>query len=463
MTTIRLPHKWRPRTYQLPAWRYLESGGRHAELIWARRHGKDEVALHRTACAAFERVANYWHMLPEAAQARKAIWDAVNPHTGMRRIDEAFPRELRSRTREQEMQIVFANGSTWQVVGSDNFNSLVGSAPAGIVYSEWAIANPAARAYLRPIIAENNGWQLFITTPRGKNHAYTTFKSAQKDPSAFTQILTAAASGIFTAEELYREKQMYIDDFGPEVGAAMFEQEYMCSFDAAVMGAYYAREFARIDAEGRICQVDRDESVPVDVVFDIGWSDDTAIWFFQVISGEVHVIDYYASNGYGPEHYAEVMDKKGYNYRKDAMGRALIWLPHDGWAKTFAANGRSAVEQFLQFGYYSQKVPELSLQDGINATRRMLDVAYFDAENCEEGIEALKLYHHEYDQDRKIFKDKPLHDWTSHASDSARYMAIVWRDMVPESKKQTVFPVKDGKMNVTMDDLWNSRPTRKRM
>ena len=113
----------------------MEAGGKHAELIWHRRSGKDEVALHRTACAAFERRANYWHMLPEASQARKAIWDAVNPHTGKLRIDEAFPHEIRAKTLNNEMQITFVNGSSWQVIGSDNYNSLVGSAPAGIVYS----------------------------------------------------------------------------------------------------------------------------------------------------------------------------------------------------------------------------------------------------------------------------------------------------------------------------------------
>jgi len=155
MPEIVLPNNWNPRPYQLQAWRYLENGGRHAELIWHRRSGKDEVALHRAACAAFERVAGYWHMLPEYSQARKAIWDAVNPHTGRKRVDEAFPLELRKATRNQEMIIEFKNGSTWQVVGSDSYNSLVGSSPAGIVYSEWALANPNARAYLRPILAEN--------------------------------------------------------------------------------------------------------------------------------------------------------------------------------------------------------------------------------------------------------------------------------------------------------------------
>src|SRR3712207_6376859 len=140
VATIRLPYAWSPRPYQRGLWSYLEQGGRRAVEVAHRRWGKDEVALHWTAVAAHQRVGAYWHMLPEAAQARKAIWDAVNPHTGKRRIDEAFPPVLRETTREAEMFIRMDNGSTWQVVGSDNFNSLVGSPPIGLVASEHALA-----------------------------------------------------------------------------------------------------------------------------------------------------------------------------------------------------------------------------------------------------------------------------------------------------------------------------------
>jgi len=134
----------------MAAWEYLERGGKHAEMIWSRRAGKDEVALHRTAVAMFERVGTYWHMLPMAAQARKAIWNAVNPRTGKKRIDEAFPEQIRRKKNDQEMYIECINGSTWQVLGSDNYNAMVGAPPVGIVYSEWALSNPAAKAYLRP-------------------------------------------------------------------------------------------------------------------------------------------------------------------------------------------------------------------------------------------------------------------------------------------------------------------------
>jgi phage terminase large subunit len=161
-------------------WCYLERGGRRAIEIAHRRWGKDEICLHWAAVSAMQRPATYWHMLPEAAQARKAIWEAVNPHTGKRRIDEAFPHEIRESTREHEMMIRFINGATWQVVGSDNFNALVGSPPFGVVFSEFALANPAAWAYLRPILLENGGWAAFITTPRGKNHAHKLLQTALK-------------------------------------------------------------------------------------------------------------------------------------------------------------------------------------------------------------------------------------------------------------------------------------------
>ena len=159
---IQLPHNWAPRSYQQALWNYLWSGGRRASAVWHRRAGKDEVCLHWAAVSAHARKGNYWHMLPQAKQARKALWDSINPHTGLRRIDEAFPISLRAATREQEMQIVFKNGSTWQVLGSDNYNALVGSPPVGLVFSEWALADPSAWALLRPILLENQGWALMI-------------------------------------------------------------------------------------------------------------------------------------------------------------------------------------------------------------------------------------------------------------------------------------------------------------
>ena len=185
MKELVIPSPWRPRRYQRRLIRYLEAGGLRADVAAHRRWGKDEVALHWAARSAALKKGVYWHLLPEASQGRKAIWDAVNPHTGQRRIDEAFPPRIRRQARDQEMMIRLRNGSVWQVAGSDNYNSLVGSPPVGVVFSEWALAKPQAWEFLRPILAENGGWALFLWTPRGRNHAVRAFEARQQDPEWF--------------------------------------------------------------------------------------------------------------------------------------------------------------------------------------------------------------------------------------------------------------------------------------
>jgi len=168
-----------------------QGGGKRQLLFWHRRAGKDEINLHMHAVSSATRPGTYWHMLPLANQARKAIWTAVNPHTGKRRLFDAFPQEYIENMNDNEMFIRFKSGSTFQVVGSDNYNSLVGSPPVGVTFSEWALANPSAWAYLSPILAENGGWASFITTPRGNNHAKSMYDAVKNNPQWFTQILCA--------------------------------------------------------------------------------------------------------------------------------------------------------------------------------------------------------------------------------------------------------------------------------
>jgi phage terminase large subunit len=450
---VQLPHNgWRPRKHQMRAWSYLENGGRHAELVWHRRAGKDEICLHWAAIAAHQRPATYWHMLPMASQARKAIWEAINPHTGKRRIDEAFPQELRATTRENEMLIKFKCGSTWQVVGSDNFNSLVGSPPAGAVFSEWALCNPAARAYLRPIFAENNGWQLYITTPRGKNHAHSTYTAALGDPNSFAEKLTANDTGILSPADLERERLAYIADFGEDMGDALFRQEYLCDWDAALLGAIYAREMRQADSEGRICEVPYDPAVPVETAWDIGRRDDTAIWFFQRVRGEKHFIDHYSASGLDIADFANVLGEKGYKYSNH-------WLPHDAMAKTFASNGKSTVEQLWALGVKASVVPSLSVQDGIQAARMVLAASWFDSNRCVKGLTSLRAYQRVWDADKKVFSREPLHNWASHDADAFRMAAIAMRDgdARPEAKPKPRFL-----NDMSLDELWARTPSASR-
>lgn len=468
MTRIVLPNNWRPRDYQMPAWSYLERGGRLCELIWHRRSGKDEIMLHRTACAAFERVAGYWHMLPEYSQARKAIWDAVNPHSGRRRIDEAFPHELRARTVDQEMKIVFKNGSTWQVVGSDRPDSLVGSTPAGIVYSEWAISNPNARAYLRPILAENNGWQVFITTPRGRNHAHTTFKAAQKimmaGGDAFAQVLDAYETGVLTEARLAEELAAYIAEFGEDFGRAKFEQEYGCSFDSAVMGAILARSIGMAEKDGRISDdvVFDEEGAPLEITADIGRRDTATWWFWQPMVGGYQVVDYDGGWGIDAEEWCERLAKRIDQYKR-MTGRALgrIWLPHDARAKTFAAK-RSAVEIFVsKFGSeHVAMIPRSSIADRVNAARVMIPRVKFNATKCERGLDGLRSWKYEYNEDKKIFSSDPEHDWASHDGDGFSYGCLIMQQAAPPPPKpENVRGLMVGPGNaVSLDDMWASTP-----
>ena len=434
---VRLPNAWTPRPYQLAAWTYLERGGKHCELVWHRRSGKDDVGLHRTGVAAFERVAGYWYMLPEYKQARKAIWDAINPKTGKKRIDEAFPREIRRATRNQEMMIEFRNGSHFQVVGSDNPDSLVGAPPAGIVYSEWALSNPNARAYLRPIIAENGGWQIFNTTPRGRNHAHTTLKAAQKDPAAFGQVLDATQTGVFTQAQLDKELQAYIDDFGEEYGRAKFEQEYLCAFDAATLGAILARQIALSERAGRISDaVEYDpKGSPIEISSDIGRRDSATWWFWQPQVGGYQIVDY--DGGFGAD-AEEWCDKLELRLKAGRYTLGKIWLPHDARAKTFAAK-RSTVEIFIdRFGLQRVGItPEVKRTDRINAARVLTPRVKFNETRCERGIAGLRSWSYEYNEDTKTFSSEPKHDWASHDGDGYSYGCVVMQERAIPAEKRT--------------------------
>lgn len=454
MPELILPHNWRPRSYQLPAWKAWERGIQRTLLIWHRRAGKDEVALHKAAVAAHERVANYWHCLPMYEQARKAIWEAINPHTGKRRIDEAFPPQVRKRTDNSSMTIEFKVGSIWRVVGSDNPDSLVGAPPAGIVFSEWALANPSAWGYLAPILAENNGWADFITTPRGRNHVKTMLDMARKNPQTwFAEVLTPKETG-FPLEKVEEQRREYHAIFGETAGDALIEQEYWCSFDSAVLGSYYGKELMRAECAGRLCELAHEPDLPVHTAWDLGKGANMAVWMFQVAYDEVRVIDYL--EGAHDETIPDIVEKlaaKRYSWGYD-------YVPHDAKVKELGT-GRTRVETLIKLKRNPRLVPGHKVDDGINAARQLLKKCWFDADRCEKGLEALRQYRAEWDDDKKCFRDTPLHDWTSHAADAFRYLAMAYREIAPEAPKPPpkvigVGPWSPG--NVTLNDLWDDAP-----
>ena len=431
MPEIELPaNGWQPEQHQRRAWRKIEAGVKRAILIWHRRAGKDDIALHRTAVAAFERIGNYWHMLPEAAQARKAIWNAVNPHTGRRRIDDAFPEELRESTNNQEMFIRFINGSTWQVVGSDNFNSLVGAAPIGIVFSEWALANPTSWGILRPILLENGGWALFITTPRGHNHAARMYDAAIGDPTWFAERLSAYETQVFSHEQLVQEKLEYIRE-NPEDGEALFEQEYEVSFEAAIRGAYYGKLMATAQDEGRIGIVPHIPGQPVWTAWDLGYGDSMVIWMAQQIAGTVRIINLISGSGQGIPEYVNQLNRLPYTFIEHIV-------PHDA-DNGELGTGERRIDVMRRLGMKNIRVlPRLGVDDGIAAVRNLLPRCIFDKAAVQLGIDAMKQYRKSWDDTNKVFRNVPLHDWTSDFADAFRYLAMGIKDKgaKPEMKKK---------------------------
>jgi phage terminase large subunit len=445
MRTVTLPNNWRPRWYQKPLWRYLENGGKRAIYTWHRRAGKDDVPLHGTACAVFERTGTYWYLLPEAAQARKAIWTAINPHTGKRRIDEAFPLDVRANTQEQEMFIRFVNGSTWQVVGSDNYNSLVGSPPVGVVLSEWALANPSAWGYLMPILRENGGWAVFNSTPRGRNHHWRMMQAARTDPAWFCETLTIEDTKALTGDELADELKGYKAAYGPDMGQALFDQEYYCSFDAAILGSYYGRALAELEREGRIADFEPADA-HVNTAWDLGIGDSTAIWWWQIAGREIRVLDYYEANGRSIPELAEVVKGKPWP-------RGVDFVPHDAKVRELGT-GKTRVETMKACGLAPRLVPAHTVPDGINAVRQTLARMWF-AERCRDGVELLKQYRADWDDVNRCFRDKPKHDFTSHGADAMRYLCMAWREIAAQPEPEPRRWVGVGASNsATLDDLW---------
>lgn len=443
---ITLPHEWTPRIYQRPLWEYLSNGGKRGVAKWHRRCGKDEVFLHHVACAAHERIGNYWYMLPEYSQARKSMWDAIDGHSGKKRIDRAFPQEIRETTRENEMMIKFKNGSTFQLVGSDNFNSLVGSPPVGLVFSEYALSQPSAWGYLMPILEENGGWAGFNSTPRGKNHFKKLCEFAAKEPGWFFSSINADQSGIFSPEQLASILRQLQAEHGEEYGMALYMQEYFVSFEAAMPGSIWGdciaklEESGKVQTEGSPVVVPHTEGYPVFTGWDLGFDDDTACWFYQVVDDELRFIDYEEDNFKDVEFYAMMLLNKynqGYRFGTN-------WLPHDARPRTIAAGGKSILQQFNEFNRdHGDKLgrfaiaPRLDVQEGIQAARATFPKCRFDGDKCEIGIDHLKAYRREFDEENNVFASTPKHDGASHAADGFRTVAVTWRRSKVESHEIT--------------------------
>jgi len=415
---ISIPYKFKPRGYQEGMFNCLADGYKRGVGVWHRRAGKEKTMWNLMIKESQKRVGTYYYLFPTYNQGKKIIWDGID-RAGFPYLDHIPPEIRKGKPNATEMKIPLKNGSLIQIIGTDNYNSIMGTNPIGCVFSEYSLQNPAAWTFIRPILTENEGWALFNFTPRGENHAYELYQMAVDNDRWYSELLTVDDTLAISKEAIRRE----IEDGMPE---EMVQQEFYCSFSVAVPGAYFAKEMTDAQQQGRITRVPVDPNVPILTFWDLGVDDSTTIWLIQEARNELHVVHCYSNSGFGLVHYV--------NYLKDWRNSHNVTfdvhiLPHDGRARTIQT-GKTSVEVLGEYGFNCEttKRPQNKVLDGVEATRRLIPRLWFDKENCESGISALKQYRKEYVERDKVYKEQPVHDWSSHYADGLQTAALYYQD-----------------------------------
>jgi hypothetical protein len=396
----------------------MDEGCKFACWVMHRRGGKDRTALAQACKDAFKRVGLYWHCLPTLKQGRKVVWDNITSE-GKNLVRQTFPDNLVRRRLEDEMKLELVNGSIVQVVGADNFNSLVGASPVHVTFSEWSLTDPRAYDFVRPILRENNGSVSFIFTPRGYNHAYRTLEVAKKLPGAFVAVMPVTATGVLSEADMAMERAQ-------DMPEELIQQEYYCDFSSANVGAIVGRQIAQAERDGRVnADATWYAGSRIVVSGDLGYRDAAAFWFWQLKLGGFDLVHYEEGSGLDAAEWIE---------RLKAVGIPIdhVYLPHDARAKTMATR-YTVIEQFAQ-AFSCSIVPQTKLQDRINAARGVIPHCQFHVDRCTRGLEALRAWSFKWDDERKVFSAEPDHNWASHGSDAYSYGAQMVRELVRETK-----------------------------
>lgn len=433
-----------PRPYQLPYMLAMDAGCKFAVWVCHRRAGKDRTALAQAARLAMQRVGLYWHCLPTLKQARRVVWDGITSD-GRNLIKATFPREIVKKVSEDEMKVVLINDSIIQLVGADNFDSLVGANPVNVVFSEWALTDPRAYDFVRPILRENKGAVSFIYTPRGFNHGYTTLQIAKKIPGAFVAVMSINDTGILSEEDMAMERALGM----PE---DLIQQEYYVDFSCANVGAIVGKWIAEAERGGRINE-DPVFSAGSRIIVssDIGYRDTASWWWWQLKLGGFDLIHYDEASGLDAQDWIVRLKEPGYPIDK-------LYLPHDARAKTMAAR-HSVIEQ-MALAFDCEIVPQTRVQDRINAARMVLPRCAFHVEHCARGLEALRAWSFKFDDERKMFSREPEHNWASHGSDAFSYGAQVVQEVIaPADERPSAIHIGPMHYAFNLDDMHADRET----
>ncbi len=390
---------------------------RFACLVCHRRAGKTVACIHDLLDAALrsdKTRPRFAYIAPQLRQAKEAAWDYL--------LEAVAPLRLMGATvHHSELRVDLHNGARVRLHGADNPDSLRGIYLDGVVLDEYADMDPRTWSeVISPALSDRKGWAVFIGTPKGRNAFYYLYEDAKVDPDWFSLMLKASDSGIMDLAELERERRTKSDE--------QYAQEFECSFDAAIVGSYYGKLMNAAAEDKRITGVPYEPSAMVWTAWDLGIRDATAIWFAQVVGREIRLVDYYEATGADLGHYVREINSKPYIY-------AGHIVPHDAQAKELGT-GKTRLEVLESLGLKNMRVaPMHRVEDGINGVRVFLPKCWFDATKCARGIDALKLYRSQTDekladpQGRPMLRPQPVHDWTSHAADAFRYLAMTLDDV----------------------------------
>jgi hypothetical protein len=403
MNQIIIESTYIPRPHAL---KFHARGERFAVMVMHRRAGKTVMCIGDLIDKAMQchlPFPQYSYVCPFYSQAKSVAWNYLKMYTD----------GIAEKIMESELSVVLRNGAKIRLFGADNPDALRGLYHDGVILDEYGDMAPRLFGeVIAPALADRKGWCVFIGTPKGPNHFKTLWDDAATDSRWFKTMLKASQSGVIDEVELEMLKHL------PGSDENTFAQEFECDFNAAVRGAYYGTQLNELEARGNMGLFPYDSSRAVHLSFDIGYSDDTSIWFYQTDGKVIRAIDFFTANGYSVDDILGMLRDRPYAY-------GTFHLPHDAANKSFQT-GKSVRELFIAAGCTVRMVPSLSVQDGIQAVRKTLPNVYFNisSPDVKVGLDALRVYQRKWDDKKKIFSESPLHDWSSNPADSFRYMCL---------------------------------------
>ena len=405
----------------------------NACIIVHRRAGKDIGCVQCWLLRGLERVGTHIYLFPLQKQAREVIWNGMD-FTGKPFISY-IPKCLIADKNEARMEITLVNGSRLVLAGSNNFNSHMGSNPVTIIYSEYSLHNPLARQYMNPILVQNGGIEIAQFTPRGMNHGFEMLQSVRDNPKYLIQHLSVEQTFKHDGTRIITKEQI-ADAKARGMSEEMIRQEFYCDFEVGNLGAYFTREIGDMDREGRITNLMPNPNLPLHTAWDLGGTDATAGWLFQIEGNFINLLHILHDSGEGLKFYLD----KAEQIRKSLNCQwGHHFMPHDvaqghqGWEST-----ESRLMTARKHGWHFMVTPKVNLEDGIEAMRFVLPKIRIDKNNCAIGLRALREYQREYDDQRACYKAKPLDNWTTHIVDAFRYLSLNYKRLfsapLPPSK-----------------------------